>query len=118
MHPLSFALVVLVLLLVIHLVEEVRTDFRRRIPIGEMSLGLFVGINVLIYSYCILMLVLSFSSNPIAIPMAWIFAVAMLLNGIGHIAMMVFTKAYFPGGATAFLLIPAALNVIRVLISH
>jgi hypothetical protein len=108
----------LVLLLVIHLVEEVRTGFRRRIPTGEMPLGLFIGINVLIYSYCVLMLLFAFTSNPIAVPMAWIFAVAMLLNGVAHIAMMVFTKAYFPGGVTALLLIPASLNVARILITY
>jgi hypothetical protein len=100
------------------LVEEVRTEFRRRIPVGEMPLSLFVIINVLIYLYCILMLVLAFTSNPIAIPMAWIITVAMLLNGIGHIAMMIFTKAYFPGGITAILIIPASLNVARVLITY
>jgi hypothetical protein len=42
----------------------------------------------------------------------------MLLNGIGHTVMMIFRKRYFPGGVTGLILIPAALNVIRVLMTY
>jgi hypothetical protein len=42
------------------------------------------------------------TSHPLAIPLAWVFAVVMLLNGIAHITMMVVKWGYFPGGNTAF----------------
>jgi hypothetical protein len=32
----------------------------------------------------------------------------MLLNGLGHIGIMLINRAYFPGGLTAFLLLLAS----------
>ena len=46
--------------------------------------------------------------NELAVPLAWIFAVAMLLNGLGHIGIMFVRRQYFPGGITAFLLLLVA----------
>ena len=118
MSSLAFSLILLIVVLIVHHIEEVKTDFRKRNPIGEVTQHLFIGINILIYLYCTVMLVLSFTSNPIAASMAWVFAIAMLLNGIGHTVMMIFRKKYFPGGVTGVILIPAALNVIRVLMTY
>ena len=118
MSSLTTSLILLIVILIVHHIEEVRTDFRKRNPIGEISQPLFIGINVLIYLYCVVMLFFSFRSNPIAASMAWVFATAMLLNGIGHTVMMIFRKKYFPGGVTGVILIPAALNVIRVLMTY
>jgi hypothetical protein len=115
MSSLTFSLIFLIVFLIVHQIEEVKTDFRKRNPIGEISQPLFIGINILICLYCVVMLFFSFRSNPMVVPMAWIFAIAMLLNGLGHTAMMIIKKTYFPGGITGLILIPAALYVIRVL---
>ena len=118
MTSLTFSLILLIVVLIVHHIEEVRTDFRKRNPIGEVPQPVFVGINILIYLYCIVMLFFSFMSNPIAASMAWVFGTAMLLNGIAHTAMMIFRKRYFPGGVTGLILIPGALNVIRALMGY
>lgn len=101
----SAAIVLLIAALVLHLVEEVRTGFRKKLPAGEMPLPVFVGLNVLIYTFCLATLVLSLRNSRWAGPLAWIFAVAMMLNGLGHIGIMVVKRGYFPGGFTAFLLL-------------
>jgi len=118
MASLAFSLILLSVVLIFHLIEEVKTDFRKRNPIGEVPQPFFISINILIYLYCVVMLFFSFKSNPIAVSMAWIFATIMLLNGIGHTVMMIFRKRYFPGGVTGLILIPTALNVIRVLMTY
>ena len=108
MSNLSASILILIIVLLLHFLEEIKTDFRRNLPKGEMPLGVFIGINVLVYAYCAITLYLSYLNLPLAIPMAWIFAIGMMLNGLGHIGMMVYRRAYFPGGITAFLLIPAS----------
>ena len=115
MTSLANSFVILTLVLVIHLIEEVRTNFRTRMLLGEMPKFLFVGINILIYTYAVVMITLAFGDYPVAVTMAWIFSIAMLLNNVGHIGIIVIRKAYFPGGVTAFLLIPATINTIRLL---
>jgi hypothetical protein len=111
-------IIVLTLLLVVHLVEEVRGDFRRRLPLGEMPLVLFVVINVLVYAFCAVMIWLALHENPAAIPMAWAFAIAMLVNGTGHLAIMVVRRAYFPGGITAPGILAVSVYVIAQLLSQ
>ncbi len=110
-------IIVLTLLLVLHFVEEVRGDFRRKFPLGEIPLLLFVGINVLVYAYCARMIWLALDGSPAAIPMAWGFAIAMMLNGTGHLAIMVVRRGYFPGGTTAPGIIAVSLYLIGQLLS-
>ena len=100
-------ILLLIATLLIHLAEEIKTGFRKRLPVGvgEMPLPLFVGINVVIYAFCFTTLALSARGNELAVPLAWILAVAMLLNGLGHVGIMVVRRRYFPGGVTAFLLL-------------
>jgi hypothetical protein len=93
-----------IIALILHLLEEISTGFLSRLPVGEMSLRLFVAINVVVYAFCFTTLVLSASGDRLATPFAWVFALAMLLNGMGHVGMMLVTRGYFPGGATAILL--------------
>jgi hypothetical protein len=95
----------LIVALILHLVEEIRTGFRRQLPVGEMPLPLFVGINVVVYAFCFTTLVLSARGDRLATPFAWVFAAAMFLNGLGHVGIMVARRRYFPGGVTAFLLL-------------
>ena len=117
MPALPFAILLLTLLLALHLVEEVRTGFRARAPLGPMSRRVFVVANVGVYLFCAATFALALRGHPAAAPMAWILAVGNLLNGLGHIGLMIRARGYFPGGVTAFLLIPAALYLVRVLLA-
>lgn len=95
----------LIVALILHLAEEIKTGFRSKLPVGEMPLGLFVGINVVVYAFCFTTLVLSLRDGRSAPPFAWVFAAAMFLNGLGHVGIMAVKKRYFPGGVTALLLL-------------
>ena len=118
MDTMSTTILILIVLLAMHLVEEFKTGFRKKMLIGEMPRPLFVGLNVLLYAYCFLNLFLSIRSHAAAIPLAWIFAIAMVLNGAGHVGVMVVRRSYFPGGITAFLLLPASIYLIVQLVQR
>jgi hypothetical protein len=118
MDTVSITLLVLIILLAMHLAEEVKTGFRKKMLIGEMPRPLFVGLNILLYAYCFMTLFLSARGHASAIPLTWIFAIGMLLNGAGHIGIMIVRRSYFPGGITAFLLLPASLYLIAQLIQR
>lgn len=116
MDAVSATILILIILLAMHLVEEVKTGFRKKTLLGEMPRPLFVGLNILLYTYCVTTLFLSVRGHASAIPLTWIFAIAMLLNGAGHIGIMVVRRSYFPGGITAFLLLPASIYLIAQLV--
>ena len=115
MDRISIVILVLILVLVLHLVEEVRTGFRKKLIIGEMPLPLFAGINVLIYTFCLATFLLLLYGYTLGITFAWVFAAGMLLNGTGHISFMVIKRAYFPGGLTAVLILPLSVYLILLL---
>ena len=115
MNDLSSAILLLILSLIAHLVEEVKTGFRKQFPLGEMPLWGFLSANGAIYLCLFALLVLSIRDHPLSIPLAWAFAIIMLLNGIAHLTIAAVRKRYFPGMITSFLLIPAALYLIVVL---
>jgi hypothetical protein len=94
--------------LVLHLIEEIKTDFRKRLPVGEMPLPVFVGLSLFIYAFCFATRAFSLRTSQWAAPLAWVFAVSMVLNGMGHIGIMLIKREYFPGGLTAFLLLLAS----------
>jgi hypothetical protein len=106
------SLVLLTLAEALHLAEEVYRGFRRHVPLGEMPLPVFIGINILIYAFAIVTIGLSVAGHQAYVPMAWLFAVAVGINGIGHLGAMVWRKGYFPGGLTAVLLIASSAIVI------
>jgi hypothetical protein len=103
---------------VLHLLEEIKTGFRHRLPVGKMPLPVFLGINITIYIFCAFTLFLSMSGSNLAIPFVWIFAMAMSLNGLGHIGMMAYKRSYFPGGVTAFLLVLVGIVLLAHLIAN
>jgi hypothetical protein len=109
-------IIVLTLVLILQLVEEVRGDFRRQFPLGEIPSAVFVGMNAIVYIYCAIMIWLAVEGRPMAIPMAWGFATVMLLNGTGHLAIMVIRRRYFPGGITAPGLIAVSLYLMAQLV--
>jgi hypothetical protein len=118
MDRVTSAILLLIAALVVHLVEEVKTGFRKKLPIGEMPRPLFIGINLVVYAFCFTTLFLSARSNELAIPLAWVFAMAMLMNGIGHIGTMLVRREYFPGGLTAFILLPVSAYLIIQLLNR
>jgi uncharacterized membrane protein YhhN len=77
-----------------------------------MPKPIFIGINICVYSYCLITLFFSLTDNALAIPFALALAIGMLLNGLGHIGMMAVRRRYFPGGITAFLLASVAILLI------
>ena len=117
-NRLTSAILLVIACLILHLAEEVKTGFRKKLPVGEMPLPLFLGLNVLIYAFCFATLILAARNCEWAIPFAWALAVGMLLNGSGHIGIMAVRWHYFPGGFTAFLLLPAAGVLIVQLVSR
>ena len=102
----TWAILALIIILIADLVEDIKTGFRIKFPLGEMPRSVFVGINFVLYLFCFVTFILAVFDNILGIPMALVFAVAMLLKGFGHIAIMVLKKTYFPGGYTAFILVP------------
>ena len=116
MDRISCTILLLVAALAMHLVEEVRTGFRKKLPLGEMPKSLFVGINVFIYAFCFTTFFLSVRRDGLAIPFSWTFAIAMLMNGIGHIGIMALNRKYFPGGLTAPVLILVSTYLIKQLV--
>ena len=118
MDRITSAILLLIAALVVHLVEEVKTGFRKKLPIGEMPKPLFIGINVVVYAFCFTTLLLSARGHELATLFAWVFAIAMLMNGIGHIGMMLVRREYFPGGLTAFLLLPVSAYLIIHLLNR
>jgi hypothetical protein len=118
MDTVSVTILTVILVLAMHLVEEVKTGFRKKMLIGEIPRPLFVGLNILLYAFCFATFFLSVRGYALAIPLTWIFAIGMLLNGVGHIGIMIVRRSYFPGGLTAFLLLPASLYLIAQLMQR
>jgi hypothetical protein len=118
MDRITSAILLLIAALVVHLAEEIKTGFRKKLPIGEMPRLLFIGINVVVYAFCFTTLLLSARGHELATPFAWVFAIAMLMNGIGHIGMMLVRREYFPGGLTAFTLLPVSAYLIMHLLNR
>jgi hypothetical protein len=116
MNSIPLTLTLLTGTLILHLYEEVRTGFRQQFPLREMPRAVFIGINVLIYLYAIIMIGLSLLGHPIAITMAWLFSLAMLVNALGHLGIMLIRRSYFPGGYSAVVLLLATINVLRLLL--
>ncbi len=107
-NQLTGGLVAMLAVSLVHLVEEIQTGFRVKFPFGEMPRPIFIGINVLLYSYYMVVILLASIYHPLAAPLARPLALVMALNGLGHLGIMAFRRAYFPGGWTAPLLLLVA----------
>lgn len=97
----SVLIVSLIAVQALHLLEEIKTGFRRESPLGEIPCSLFVGINAFVYSFSFATLALSVVGHPIADPLAWALAVGAMANGLGHVLAMMLVRRYLPGGLTA-----------------
>ena len=106
MH-LTTALIVVTVVQAAHLVEEIRTGFRRQYPFGVMPAWVMVAANVLLYTGAAITIALSACDQPLTMTLAWIYGLVLLGNALGHIGIMILRRRYFPGGFTAVLLLPA-----------
>ncbi len=112
MNQVSVGVIFLIVAQGFHLYEEVRHDFRRKLPVGEMSKAVFVAANVFVFALAIVTLSLCQQEIGIGFVLAWIFGMGMVMNGCLHIAIMIYRRGYFPGGVTAPLVLVAALYLI------
>ena len=112
MNIVGISVLVLTAVQALHLYEEVRTGFRRQFPLGEIPKSVFVSVNVIGFAFAFVTAFLCFVEVSVSVIAAWMYAIIMLLNGFLHMGMIMVKKAYFPGGITACLILPAALNLI------
>jgi hypothetical protein len=80
-----------------------------------MPRPVFLGVNAVLYANVAVVIGLSLGAHPLSVALAWPFAAAMTLNGVGHLGIMLLRRAYFPGGGTALPLPAAAAYVLAVL---
>ena len=73
-------------------------------------------ISVLLYGLCLAALVLTAQGLPVGLFLAWVLAAVLILNGLGHLGIMIARRRYFPGGMTAILLLIAAAILIDALL--
>jgi hypothetical protein len=112
MSLVSVGIIFLIVVQAIHLYEEVRRDFRRKVPIGEIPKSLFIWLNVAAFAFAVVTLCLCQAENAVGFVLAWIYGIAMVINGCIHIGMMIHRRGYFPGGVTAPLVLVVAGNLI------
>jgi hypothetical protein len=118
MDTITLVVIILIVVLILHLIEEVRAEFRKKLPLGEMPLPVFVGLNILIYSFCLANCLLVLTENPLGIYFSWIFAVGMLLNSLGHLGFTLIRRSYFPGAITSVPMLPLAICLLVLLAGY
>jgi uncharacterized membrane protein HdeD (DUF308 family) len=115
MSSVSVSIIILIVVQGLHLYEEVKQDFRRKLPVGEMPKGVFVAANVLVFAFAIVTLCMCQAEMMAGFVMAWIFGIGMILNGCIHMGMMIHKRGYFPGGVTAPFVLVVAVSLIHQL---
>lgn len=112
MAQIAYIIIILTVLLLAHLLEEVKTGFRKKFILGRMPKTVFVLGNVVIYSFALITIILAFKNMAVAYWLAWIYGVAIVLNAALHIGIMAVKRGYFAGGITAFALLPPAVYLL------
>jgi hypothetical protein len=108
MNQLALSILLIVLILTFQIIEHQEMDFRRKLPFGRMPLWLYVALGLLFFALCGYSLWLAMTEDTLAVLLAWVLAGVMLFDGLGHIAIMIWRRRYFPGTVTAFLLLAGA----------
>ena len=80
-----------------HVFEEIWGEFTA-IDVMD-SLGLFLTVNLVIFALVLILLYALIVGKRWAFIAAQVYAVAMIVNGIGHNAMVLITGRYFGGFA-------------------
>ena len=115
MNPLSIAVTVVMVILVVQVIEESRKGFRRKWPLGEISKRVYIIASVVVLAFGILTLVLAILGQPAAVVLAWILAIVMMANGVWLLTQMLVTTGYYPGGYSASFILLAATYLMVVL---
>ena len=115
MNPLSIAVTVMMVILLLQVIEESRKGFRRQWPLGEISKRAYILVTVGVLAFGIVTLVLAILGSPAAVVLAWILALVMMANGIWLLTQMLVTTGYFPGGYSAFFILLASTYLMVVL---
>jgi hypothetical protein len=112
LRSVEIAVVLLLVAHVLHVVEEAKTGFRSKLPLGEMPEPIFWLLNAVGFVLAIAVVYMCFAGVSLGVTAAWVYAVVMVINGLVHIGMMIYSRGYFPGGYSAVLVLMAAVNVI------
>jgi hypothetical protein len=105
----------LIVVQIVHLIEEIKTGFRVQFPLGEMPVPVFIGVNALFYLASFITLYLMATNNPSAAGWARVIGWVLVANGVLHLLIMAVRGAYFPGGWTALpVLLLAAWLLVRL----
>jgi len=115
MNPLSIAVLVMMVILLLQVIEESRKGFRGQWPLGEISKRVYIFASVVVLVFGIITLVLAILGYPAAVVLAWILAIVMMANGVWLLTQMLVTTGYFPGGYTAFFVLLAGIYLMVVL---
>jgi hypothetical protein len=118
MKKFQWAVVGLVVIQVLHSLEEIFLRFYDRFPLFRFyegiftstAQGMFLAFNVSLWLMLILGSLLAFSKWwRIRFPL--FFAVIEALNGLYHLSMTVFTMTYFPGVVSGLFYFPLSLYI-------
>ena len=104
---LFYALIAVTLVQIAHLVEEIKTGFHRKHPLGPLPLWIMVVVNALLYAGAAVIVVLVLRNHSLGVTLAWTYGFVLAGNALAHIGIMIWRRQYFPGGVTAVLLLPA-----------
>ena len=115
MNPISIAVLVVMVILVLQVIEESRKGFRRKWPLGEISKRVYFITSAVVLAFGILTLVLAVLGQPAAVVLAWILAIIMMANGVWLLTQMLVTTGYYPGGYSASFILLAATYLMVVL---
>lgn len=89
--------IIMLFLHISHVFEEIWGEFTA-IDVMD-SLGLFLTVNLVIFALVLILLYTLIVGKRWAFIAAQVYAVAMIVNGIGHNAMVLITGRYFGGFA-------------------
>ena len=115
MNPLSIAVLIMTIILLLQVIEESRKGFRRQWPLGEISNRAFIIASLMVLAFGVLTLVLAILGQPAAVVLAWVLAILMMANGVWMLTQMLVTSGYFPGGYSASFVLLAATYLMVVL---
>jgi Protein of unknown function with HXXEE motif len=119
-HRSRLFFLLLVVTQVAHSVEEYATRLYEVFAPARLVSGLFsddVAVGFVIANAIVITVGIWCYVGPVrsgrgaARPVAWVWAVIELANGIGHIILAVLARGYFPGAMTAVVLVFAAASL-------
>jgi hypothetical protein len=120
MRKVQWAVIGLVLVQIVHSLEEIHFRFYDQFPLfriyekifTSVAQGMFFAFNVSLWLMLILGCLLVFSKWwRVHFPL--IFAVVEMLNGLFHLAVTVFTLKYFPGVISGLFYFPLSIYIFK-----